>query len=243
MRQEYSNYTSEDHNVWSILFSRQMNALAANAASEFIEGVERVGFTEERIPDFNEVNARLLALTGWQLEVVPGIIPQKEFFELLAQKKFSATTWIRRMDQLDYLEEPDMFHDVFGHIPVLSNTDFCKFLRGLSDIALKNIDNPEAVEMLGRIYWFTIEFGLIRQDGVLKIYGAGIASSIGESKHSLSDKTEKIPFDVRTILETGFRNDVMQDKYFVIDSFAQLFRSLPLIESELAELIGKPLIK
>lgn len=243
MTQEYNNYTAEDQKVWSILFTRQMEALASNAASEFIEGVVKVGFVKEQIPVFNEVNTRLLQLTGWQLEVVPGIIPQKEFFELLAQKKFSASTWIRKMDQLDYLEEPDMFHDVFGHVPVLTNRSFCDFLQGLSDIALKNIDNPYAVELLGRVYWFTIEFGLIRQKDKLKIYGAGIASSIGESKHSLSDMTEKLPFDVRTILETGFRNDIMQDKYFVIDSFEQLFKSLPIIERELQKLILKAALK
>ncbi|MBA3664822.1 MAG: phenylalanine 4-monooxygenase [Bacteroidetes bacterium] len=237
MEQEYNNYTAEDHKVWSILFSRQMEALSLNAAKEFIEGVTKVNFQKDSIPDFNEINEKLSELTGWRLEPVKGIIPEKEFFELLSQKRFCATTWIRKMEELDYLEEPDMFHDVFGHIPLLSNPDFCSFLEGLSEIAKQHLNDPFALSLLGRVYWFTVEFGLLNENGTLKIYGAGIASSMGESKHSLSDKTEKLPFKISEILRTVYRNDVMQDKYFVICSLEELYQSLPQLKKELVNLI------
>lgn len=233
MKQEFKKYTAEDHKVWSILFTRQMEALSVNATKEFIEGIEKVNFKPKYIPNFKEIDGLLTNLTGWSLEPVMGIVPEREFFELLSKKKFCATTWIRKMDQLDYLEEPDMFHDVFGHVPLLSNPDFCKFLQGMSDIALQYIDEPYIIERLGRVYWFTVEFGLINENDKLKIYGAGIASSVGESKHALSNKTEKIPFNIKTIINTTYRNDVMQDNYFVINSFQELYESLPMLEREL----------
>ncbi|MEW6469895.1 MAG: phenylalanine 4-monooxygenase [Bacteroidota bacterium] len=237
MKQIYSNYTNEDHQVWQILFDRQVNNLSKVASKEYLSGIEKVGFTRTRIPDFDETNALLAKQTGWSLHVVPGIIPVKEFFGLLIQKKFSATTWLRKMHQLDYIEEPDMFHDVFGHVPLLSNTSFSNFVHGLSRIAVKHMGNDYAQELLGRIYWFTLEFGLIREDDELRIYGAGICSSVGETRHSLSDASQKLPFSVGEMLRTPFRNDRIQDKYFVIGSFDELFRSLPLIEAELERLL------
>ena len=132
MKQIYSNYKNEDHQVWQILFDRQVNNLAKVASKEYLNGIEKVGFVRDKIPDFKLTNKLLLEQTGWTLHVVPGIIPVNEFFELLIQKKFSATTWLRQMHQLDYIEEPDMFHDVFGHVPLLSNTSFSDFFLGLS---------------------------------------------------------------------------------------------------------------
>lgn len=137
------------------------------------------------------------------------------------------------MEELDYLEEPDMFHDVFGHVPLLSNTHYTDFFEAISHIALEHINNPKAIELLGRIYWFTIEFGLIREADELKVYGAGIMSSYGETKNSLSDKTEKFDFDVAHIFDTDFRTDILQDKYFVIDSYQQLYSSIPEIRKQL----------
>lgn len=130
------------------------------------------------------------------------------------------------MSQLDYLEEPDMFHDVFGHIPLLSNKAYCDFFHGIGEIAMEHIDSPKAIDLLGRIYWFTVEFGLIREKDNLKIYGAGIISSHGETEHSISNETPKFDFDVATIFHTDYRTDIMQDKYCVIDSFDQLYHSL-----------------
>lgn len=148
--------------------------------------LQTVNFSADKIPDFSDINGVLETTTSWSLEVVSNISPQKDFFNFLSQKKFTTTCWLRTMEQLDYLEEPDMFHDVFGHVPLLSNLDYVNFFKGVSDIALRNIDNSKAIELLGRIYWFTIEFGLIREDGQLKIYGAGIISSKGETEHCLS---------------------------------------------------------
>lgn len=141
------------------------------------------------------------------------------------------------MAQLDYLEEPDMFHDVFGHVPLLSNQAYCDFFKGISDIALDHLDDERAIELLGRIYWFTIEFGLIRENGDTKIYGAGIISSSGETKNSMDPSTEVLDFDVRTVFETDYRTDIIQEKYFVIDSFDQLYSSLPEVRSVLEEIL------
>src|ERR1043165_7056572 len=178
--QIYSNYTEQDFLVWKTLFDRQMEILPALVSAEYLEALRTVKFTREKIPDCKEIAEILRPLTGWSIHVVPNISPQKEFFEFLSQKKFTSTCWLRTMEQLDYLEEPDMFHDVFAHVPLLSNEKYVGFFKGISDLALKHIDDPKAIDLLGRIYWFTIEFGLIREENALKIYGAGIISSMGE---------------------------------------------------------------
>jgi phenylalanine-4-hydroxylase len=232
MEQRYENYKEEDFRVWKTLYERQMTQLPDMACREYLRALEDVKFTADAIPDFTEVNAILGQYSGWSLTVVPNIIPNEKFFPLLAEKKFSATTWLRKMSELDYLEEPDMFHDVFGHVPLLSNPTFCAFFKGLADIAIKHLENPEVIEMLGRMYWFTIEFGLIRENGDVKIYGAGILSSHGESKFCLSEEPTRLPFDVKTILQREYDNMRIQDTYFVIESFDQLFESLPEIERE-----------
>jgi len=235
--QIYENYTKHDFEVWKTLFNRQMNLLKDTASQAYLDAHKMINFSAERIPNFKETNSLLGNITGWNLHVVPCISPQKEFFQLLSQKKFTATCWLRTMEQLDYLEEPDMFHDVFGHVPLLSNKNYCEFFKGISDIALEHIDNPLAVELLGKIYWFTIEFGLIREAGKLKIYGAGIMSSFGEVKHCLSDEVTRVDFDVETIFSTDYRNDQMQNLYFVIDSYEQLYNSLSEINAGLKKRI------
>ncbi len=233
--QIYSHYSAEDFKVWKSLFTRQMELLKPNVSETFLAALETVNFTADRIPDFSEVNNILIPLTGWSLHVVPSISPQAVFFDFLSRKKFTATCWLRTMEQLDYIEEPDMFHDVFAHVPLLSNKAYCNFFKGISDIAIENNGNSAAIELLGRIYWFTIEFGLKKENDQLKIYGAGIISSAGETRHCLGNDCRKIPFDVRTILNTGFRTDVLQEQYFVIESFEQLYNSLPEIRSVLKD--------
>ncbi len=195
-KQIYANYTEEDFQVWKTLFNRQMEQLQTNVIDDYLKSLDKVGFTDSKIPDFIDLNKKLTDHTGWSLETVPNISAQKDFFNLLAQKKFTATCWLRTMAQLDYLEEPDMFHDVFGHTPLLSNKTYCDFFKKIGEIALKHIDNAEVIEKIGRIYWFTIEFGLMREKGKTKIYGAGIISSKGETQHALSNKPEKIDFDI-----------------------------------------------
>jgi phenylalanine-4-hydroxylase len=239
MEQNYSKYIAEDFKVWKTLFERQMKILPELASQSYLEAVDLVGFRSDKIPDFKEVNAILKEQSGWQLSVVPNIVPNEEFFPLLSNKTFSATSWLRKMSELDYLDEPDMFHDVFGHVPLLSNPTFCAFFKGLADIAMKYLYDPESIEMLGRMYWFTIEFGLIREDGILKIYGAGILSSHGETKFSLSDEPEHLEFDVASVLEQDYDNMKIQDKYFVIESFEQLFQSLNKIERYVQETAKK----
>lgn len=236
-KQDYSRYTDEDRLVWQLLFDRQMAQLPGLASSAYMEGIEKVGFRRDRIPHFDEVNEALARHTGWQIVVVPGLIDNKPFFELLLDKKFPATTWFRKLAELDYLEQPDMFHDVFGHVPLLTNPDFCNFLSGLSNIALEYIENEWAIELISRLYWYTVEFGLIRDEAEgLRIYGAGILSSSGESVYSLhSDKPRRIPFNVEQIINTPYIKDKFQEQYFVINSYRQLYDSLP----EVARVIKK----
>lgn len=230
-QQIYSDYTEHDFLVWKTLFNRQMNILTPNVSASYLDAIKTIQFSADRIPDFSEVKEILQPLTGWSLEVVPAISPANEFFQFLSKKKFTATCWLRSMDQLDYLEEPDMFHDVFGHAPLLSNQAYVDFFKGMSDLALKHLDDQHKIDLLGRVYWFTIEFGMIRENDQLKIYGAGIISSKGETEHCLSELTTHLPFNVEEIMSTAYRTDILQDKYFVIDSFEQLYNSLPEIEA------------
>lgn len=234
MKQQYEDYTAENHEVWSIMFGRQAAALKGRATEQFMEGIELSGFEPDRIPRFTEVNERLGKLTGWQIYEVPGIVADDKFFRLLSEKKFPATTWIRKMSELEYIEEPDMFHDVFGHIPLLVNQHYCDFLQGISEIAQRHIDDPWAVELMSRLYWFTIEFGLIEEEDALRIYGAGLLSSIGETKYSLeSDVPERLHFDVDTIFRTPYIKEKFQVKYYIIQSYKQLFNSVDEISEKL----------
>jgi phenylalanine-4-hydroxylase len=218
-----------------------MEILQGRAESEFFNSCKRIGFSREEIPHFDKVNKALQEISGWNLEVVPGLIPNKPFYTLLANRHFPASTWFRRMDELDYLEEPDMFHDVFGHIPMLTNPDFVEFLRQFSEIALGYLENEWAVQMIARIYWFTVEFGLINTPEGLRIYGAGILSSGGESVYSLGDVPQHVPYDVETIALQSFYIDRFQEKYFVIDSYRQLYESLPEIARVLAKYANTPI--
>ena len=243
MDQIYKNYTEEDQKVWKILFDRQYANLGSAATTEFFRGLERIEFSSERIPNFVETNQILGGITGWRLQAVPGIVDDDEFFQLLSEKRFPATTWLRKMSQLDYLEEPDMFHDVFAHVPLLSNQHYVDFLKSLSEMAIEHINNPWAVHLLSRIYWFTIEFGLIRENGELKIYGAGILSSTGETQYSISNEPEHIDYNVESMFNTPYRKDIFQPRYYVIESYEQLYSSIPEIKSVLGTLLKKELIQ
>ena len=234
--QEYDKYTSDDHEVWNILFSQQMRELKEDATKDFFKGLELCGFENDKIPHIASVNENLKKATGWRTYIVPGLIADKPFFQYLANKRFPVTTWIRKKEELEYLEEPDMFHDVFAHVPLLSIQSFVDFVQGIAKIALKHIENPEAVELISRLYWFTVEFGLINEDNHLKIYGAGILSSIGESDYSVHDKdVPRYPYDVRKIFQTPYYKHDFQKQYFVIDSYEQLFESLNHVEEILLE--------
>lgn len=227
MQQDYAAYTAEDQHVWQLLFERQMALLPGRAADAFLEGVRQIGFTGAAIPDFREVNPRLRALTGWELVVVPGIVDDAVFFGLLADRKFPATTWLRTLAQLDYLEEPDMFHDVFGHVPLLTNTGFGDFLQALGQAAVASIiEKPATLELFTRLYWFTAEFGLQQQPDGLRIYGAGLLSSHGEVKFSLSERPTRLPFTLEGVLDTPFEKDHFQELYFVLNDLSELPEAL-----------------
>lgn len=238
LNQEYAAYTEEDFKVWKILFENQMPNLPQSASKAYLEGVETVRFSANKITNFTELNEILAATTGWTVEVVPGLIDDDLFFGLLHHKRFPSSTWLRTMDQLEYLEEPDMFHDAFAHMPMLTNQPYVDFLEQLARIALKYIDNPRAIQLLSRIYWFTIEFGLIHEKGQLRIYGAGILSSAGETKFCLSGEPIIKPYNVASILNQGYRKNYFQDIYFVIESYEQLYASLPEIEILLEKMVG-----
>lgn len=239
MTQDYSLYTPDEQAVWKLLFERQMAQLPGKACQAYMDGIIATGFPNVRIPNFDlDLNPRLAPITGWRVVAVPGLIDNRTFFELMADRQFPATTWLRRRDQLDYLPEPDMFHDTFGHVPVLSNQAFCDFLAALSRIALKFVDHDEAIEMISRLYWYTVEFGLIQEIDGLRIYGGGILSSPGETTYSLySDVPQRIPYNVGILLQTPYIIDRFQEKYFVIQSFDQLFHSVSEIEETLEGLL------
>lgn len=239
MIQEYEKYKAEDFSVWKILFDEQMQHLPRIASNSYLEGLENVQFKNTEIPRFSEVNKLLGKATGWSIHVVPGIIDTLPFFQHLSNQEFPATTWLRKMSQLKYIQEPDMFHDVFGHVPVLSDPVFCQYLKGLSKIALDYIDNPNVLELMARIYWFTVEFGLIRENGVVKIYGAGLISSPGESLFSLSSEDLHRPFTVKDVLATSYFNDRYQIQYFVADSYTQMYDALEEIRTEIERYVSE----
>ncbi len=247
MPQTYT-YTAAEQDVWRTLFERQMALLPGRASEAYMAGIQATGFPNSRIPDFDlDLNPRLLPVTGWQVVAVPGLIDNRAFFELMANRQFPATTWVRQADQLDYLPEPDMFHDTFGHVPVLTNQAFCDFLAALSRIALTHIDSEEAINMVSRLYWYTVEFGLIRETtkygpDQLRIYGGGILSSPGETVYALESALPvRRPYDMQTLLQTPYVIDRFQEQYFVIDSYEQLYESVPAIEDALNALIHKNL--
>ncbi len=238
MKQHYDQYTAENHEIWGLLFARQLENLQEKACQDYLNCIERLKGVHhaDKIPNFRELDSELWASTGWTIEVVKGLIPVVDFFELLSRRRFCSSTWIRRRDQLDYLEEPDMFHDIFGHIPLLTNPTYADFMQKFGEIGLKYADDPVAVAKLERLYWFTIEFGLLMEQDQIRIYGAGILSSYGESKQIFETEITVNPFDINEILNKSFRKEVMQAEYYAIESFDQLFHSL----EEAEKLLAKP---
>ncbi len=239
MKQEYDKYTEADFLVWKLLYEKQMEVLPHRAAQTYLDGLKDMNFKAEEIPNFDYINGVLSNTTGWQIEVVPGLIPDKEFFELLANKKFPSSTWLRKLEEIDYLEEPDMFHDCFAHMPLLINQFFVDYLQELSKIALKHIDDALAVELIGRIYWFTVEFGLIQEPQGLRIYGAGILSSSGESIYCLGNDANRLKFNAKEILEKHYYKDHFQDRYYVIESYKELFDEIPNFSSAIEYALHK----
>lgn len=235
MIQDYKNYTAEDFEVWSLLASRQIENLPGKAHPEYLYCLEQLSdvLNEKAIPKFEELNEALLKANGFTITVVPGLIPVEDFFQLLADRKFSSSTWVRSKEQLEYLEEPDMFHDIFGHIPLLMNEAYADFVQKMGALGVRFIDNETVVKQLQRLYWFTIEFGLIKNGDKNMIYGAGIISSSGETDHVMNDEITIHDYNLEQIINTDFITSEIQTQYFAIESFEQLFSSIEEYEATL----------
>lgn len=221
--QNWDAYSEEEHETWQMLFDRQVEVLQGRACDEYFQGLETLGLNGNAIPNFEEMNKNLKAATGWQVVAVPGLIPSRPFFTMLENKLFPAGNFIRKREELDYLEEPDIFHDVFGHVPLLTNPAYAEYMQAYGTAGKAAIEN-KGVKYLARLNWYTIEFGLIKNEDGIKIYGAGIVSSFGEAKYALDDPSPNhLQFDLERILRTGYYIDDLQASYFVIDSFESLF--------------------
>ncbi len=223
--QDWASYTAEQHDVWTVLYDRRMAELRETGSRVFLAGAETIGLRRDRVPDLNEVNQLLGDLTGWKAVPVKGFIPAKEFFVCLAERRFPTTIIIRPREQLEYLEEPDIFHDVFGHVPLHADPVFADFLQQFGQIAAPVTDEDD-VRRMARLFWFTVEFGLIREDGAIKEYGSGLISSVADGANALGPNCDRRPFDLDAVLNQPFEIDHLQDVLFVIDSFDQLFEAV-----------------
>ena len=225
--QNYAIYTAQDHDTYRRLYARQSALLPGLACDEFIAALPSLGASDQ-IPRFDDINAKLFPATGWQVVAVPGLIPELAFFTLLSGRKFPVTDWIRTPEEFDYIVEPDVFHDLYGHVPLLFNPVFADYMQAYGAGGLK-AHGLNACEQLSRLYWYTIEFGLIQQadglcEGGLRAYGAGILSSSGELQYAVtSPEPQRLPLDPVRTMRTRYKIDSYQQTYFVIDSFQQLF--------------------
>lgn len=223
--QGYVEYTAQEHDVWRQLYERQIQTLPKRACDEHLQGLEKLAMSQDSIPQLPDVNQRLKQISGWTVSPVEALISHHEFFTLLSNRIFPAATFIRSQDELDYLKEPDIFHELFGHCPMLTQPDFADFTQKYAEkvLAMPETDWP----LMQRLFWFTVEFGLIQTPNGLRAYGGGILSSIGETSYSVeSPVAMRILYDPLVVFRTPYRIDEMQPIYFVIDSYRQLFDSI-----------------
>ena len=216
-----ADYSDEDQAVWRLLVERQTALARQFACAEFLQGLATLGIGHG-IPDFEAVNAKLEPLTGWKVVGVPGLIPDAVFYDHLAHRRFPVTVWIRTRSELDYLVEPDLFHDFFGHVPLLGNPVFANYMQRYGQRAM---EAGAHIDLLARLYWYTVEFGLIRTPHGLKIYGAGILSSAKEVRHAIDGDVERLPFEAAKVMRRPYEIDKLQNTYFVLDDFRQLFEA------------------
>jgi phenylalanine-4-hydroxylase len=235
--QHWDRYTAEEHGVWDTLFARQAKLLPGRASNAWLKGLDVLRLDKPGIPDFAELSERLMKLTGWQVVAVPGLVPDDVFFDHMANRRFVAGNFIRRPDQLDYLQEPDVFHDVFGHVPMLADPVFADYLEAYGKGGQRAMQY-DALKYLGRLYWYTVEFGLIAEPDGMRIYGSGIVSSYSESQFALDDPSpNRLAFDLARVMRTEYRIDDFQQNYFVIPSFDELLRLT--VETDFAPLYEK----
>ena len=220
--QGWHNYTPQEHAVWKTLFERQSKLLPGRACDEFVRGMQDLPIGPDQIPNFEQLSETLSQRTGWQIVAVPGLVPDDVFFEHLAHRRFPAGHFIRKPHELDYLEEPDVFHDVFGHVPMLMNPAIADYIQAYGEGGLR-AKRLGVLEKLARVYWYTVEFGLVKQPGGLRVYGAGIASSATETVFSVEDDSpNRVAFDLERVMRTNYRIDDFQETYFVLDNLNDL---------------------
>ena len=224
MQQHYDQYTTEDHAVWQILFERQVKNLQGKACDLYLDKLEALApaLQAKAVPRFDDLNAVLLSATGWQIQVVPGLIPPADFFALLADRRFCSSTWLRTRAQLDYLEEPDMFHDIFGHVPLLMDTGYADMMQQIGELGVAAAHDPEKLDEIERLYWFTIEFGVLQRGDERQIYGAGILSSFGEAKEIVEPEAIIKPWDVKELMQTPFDKSMIQPYYYGLPDWETL---------------------
>lgn len=220
--QGWAQYTTQEHQVWRTLFDRQTHLLPELACDAFVQGMQDLPMGPDKIPDFRELSEALKPRTGWEIVAVPGLVPDDVFFTHLANRRFPAGNFIRKPHELDYLEEPDVFHDVFGHVPMLMHPVMADFIQayGIGGLRAQGIGK---LKELARVYWYTVEFGLVQEKQGMRIYGAGIASSYSESKFSVQDASpNRIAFELERVMRTNYRIDDFQETYFVLDNIDDL---------------------
>ena len=223
--QNWQAYTVEEHRTWDTLYQTLMDVLPGRAAPEFLNGLDALNLQRGGIPDFEKISGELESLTGWRVVAVPGLVPDDVFFDHLANRRFPAGNFIRKPEQLDYIQEPDVFHDVFGHVPMLTDPVFADYMQAYGKGGLRSLRHA-SLKNLAALYWYTVEFGLIQTDAGLRIYGAGIVSSPAESRFSLEDASpNRIAFGLERLMRTDYRIDDFQQSYFVINSYGDLFKA------------------
>jgi phenylalanine-4-hydroxylase len=232
IEQDWPAYTPEQHDIWAELVTRRMPQLRDHACQEYLEGFQQIGLREDKLPNLTEVSTLLQPRTGWQSTPVSGFLPPDAFFEMLANRMFPTTTWLRSRDSMEYTPEPDIFHDVFGHVPMHAHPIFGNFLQSYGQICARLTD-PEQLERMGRLFWFTVEFGLIRQNGEIKVYGSGLISSHGECTRVLAGGCEVKDFDLDAVLNQQFDTGAMQPVLYAVESFTQIYEATKQAESRL----------
>ena len=220
--QHWERYTTDEHAMYARLFARQVKQAPGQACEEFLDALQELG-AADHIPRFESISESLQRATGWEVVAVPGLIPEHAFFSLLAHRRFPVTVWLRTPAEFDYIVEPDVFHDLYGHVPLLFNPVFADYMQAFGRGGLK-AQGLQALEYLARLYWYTVEFGLITTTRGLRVYGAGVLSSVGETQYALtSSKPQRLAFDLKRVLRTPYKIDDYQSAYFVVESFDQLF--------------------
>ncbi|HVD97353.1 MAG TPA: hypothetical protein VNB90_04050 [Cytophagaceae bacterium] len=230
------HYTDQEHAIWTVLYTRLLQFLPETADSTVFESIQKLGYPSDHVPDLDEVNSKLSAITDWTVVPLSSMVEDNEFIAMLAEKKYPCRTWLRTQEQLDNdIDEYDMFHDIIGHTPLLTIPAYSNYLTGLGKLALENLKNPEAISLLKKVYWHSIQFGIIAKENTLKIYGAHLLSSRGETIFSISAGVPKYDLNVSIMMDTPYKKGSYQEKYFVINSYEDLYNSLPTIKAELAK--------